>query len=187
MPARRSACSPPGSMSEPEERGAAPDPTLRPANRTDKAALQRFQCWNGGEPSFIRSVQTTIRVSGWKASAAQRAVVIELDGRLVASARHAHEVSADGLSVRGVDWIALSVEWHGRTLRDGRRISDAVWQLVLASVKCWRRRIRKLSSLVASNIRSQRVSERSGWVRSPDHVTQDPADYETWITAVSSA
>lgn len=173
-------------MSEADE-SAAPNPTLRPATRADKAALQRFRCWTDGEPSFIRSVQTTIRVGGWKATAAQRAVVIEFTGRIVASARHAHEVSVDGLGVRWVEWIALSVDWHGQTLPDGRRVSDVVWQLVLAD--CTVSAAAHHEVVIAcrihrDNIRSQRVSERIGWVRSSSHVTPDPADYETWFRAV---
>ena len=158
---------------------------LRPAGRADRAALERFTCWRGGEPSFIRDVQSSIRTGGWKATVEQRALVVEHGGAIIASARHRHE-SVDGRGVRWIEWVAICCEWQAQSI-DGRRASDAVSEFVLADARTaagWWGDELIACRIHVDNVRSQRVSQRNGWVRASPHLSDDTRTHEAWAIAV---
>lgn len=159
---------------------------LRLAVKADRPSLQRFACWADGDPDFVRHVQSTIRTSGWKATASQRAVVFVLDGVIVGTARHHHATDGDDRGFRWVEWLALDISWHGQVTGTEERMSDVVSRMLLDDCRL----VAALSGELVigcrihrDNVRSRRVSQRCGWIEAAG-LTPDPADHVTWIAPI---
>jgi hypothetical protein len=167
-----------------------PELIVRAAAKDDRRSLQRFDCCADGDgPAYAKLVRSTIRRRGYQAKQKDERPLIALyDGDVVGSALHCPG-EFSGETARFVMWLAICQTWHGRSLPDGRRLSDAFLALVVAHAKdeMLRRGEGVLYAKIdPANEASQRVVGRNGWQNVTDifYESTDQAEIQAWATTI---
>lgn len=106
----------------------------RPAVKADRVMLERFACAGRGAPDFEQLVQRYFRVqaiaqmgspAGLRAD--HRLLLLMDDTTLLAAGCHQRGNEANR---RNFVFAAVATRWQGQQLPDGRRTSDALWEVV---------------------------------------------------------
>jgi hypothetical protein len=136
-------------------------------------------------------VQSAIRVGGWKQRVNDCTIVGELDGDIVASARHAAAAIVE-LPVRKFVWVAVSKMWQGQADADGQRVSDSTMSWLLGHArevadKHGEQLLWSMSDVV--NIRSAALLRRHGWIDTTTlwidrGIVGADTQYRHWATTV---
>jgi hypothetical protein len=108
---------------------------LEPAVKADRGLLERFRCTADDGPDYERVVQRYFRVQAIRHAGTpnskrtdHRLLLLFDNGALVAAGSHR---LGDSPSIRQFGFAAVDVTHQGRTLTNGARASDTLWQVVV--------------------------------------------------------
>jgi len=109
--------------------------TWRPAEKSDRALLERFCCTGDDGPQYERLVQRYFRAQAVRHAGTvdslrtdHRLLLLFDNEALVGVACHRQ---GDSPSVRRLVFAALHIDRQGRSLTNGKRASDTLWEVVV--------------------------------------------------------